>query len=71
MARLLLPESAAVDIVSREVGFGVQTLERCLAYALAATAGGQAGAPGQCWTAVARLEAVITPAAVEEATRNT
>lgn len=36
VARLLPPESAAPDIVSREVGVGVQTLERWRTDALAA-----------------------------------
>ena len=70
MARLLPPESAAPDIVSREVGVGVQTLERWRTDALAAAAGGQSAAAGQRWTAAARLEAVITTAAMDEATRS-
>ena len=69
VARLLPPESAAPDTISREVGVGVQTLERWRADALAA-AGGQSGATGQRWTAAARLEAVITTAAMDEATRS-
>src|SRR3954447_26306376 len=57
VARLLPPESAAIDVVSREVGVSVGTLERWRAQALAA--------PGeltssQRWTPAARLEAVIT-----------
>ena len=39
VARLLPPESAAVDVVSREVGVSVTTLERWRAEALAAPAG--------------------------------
>ena len=35
MARLLPPESSAVDVVSREVGVSVATLERWRADALA------------------------------------
>ena len=34
MARLLPPESSAIDLVSREVGIGVATLERWRADAL-------------------------------------
>ena len=70
VARLLPPESAAPDTLSREVGVGVQTLDRWRADALAAAAGGQSGATGQRWTAAARLEAVITTAAMDEATRS-
>ena len=36
VARLLPPESAAIDVVSREVGVSVGTLERWRAQALAA-----------------------------------
>ncbi len=70
MARLLPPESAAPDIVSREVGVGMQTLERWRTEALAAAAGGQSGSGSQRWTAAARLEAVIATAAMDEATRS-
>ena len=67
VARLLPPESAAIDVVSREVGVSVGTLERWRAQALAA--------PGeltnnQRWTPAARLEAVITTAAMDEAARS-
>ncbi len=70
MARLLPPESSAPDVVSREVGVGVQTLERWRAEALAAAAGGQPGAGNQRWTAAARLEAVIATAAMDEMARS-
>ena len=65
VARLLPPESAAIDVVSREVGVSIGTLERWRAQALAA--------PGeltssQRWTPAARLEAGITTAARGEAT---
>ena len=66
MARLLPPESAAVEQVSREVGVNVATLERWRADALANGSG--AGSPR--WTAVARLQAVIITAAMDEATRS-
>ena len=67
VARLLPPESATIDVVSREVGVSVGTLERWRAQALAA--------PGeltssQRWTLAARLEAVITTAAMDEAARS-
>ena len=61
MARLLAPESAAPEVVSREMGIGVGTLERWLEDAQSRPARGRA------WTAVARLEAVITTAAMSEA----
>jgi len=61
VARLLAPESAAPEVVSREMGIGVGTLERWLEDAQSRPARGRA------WTAVARLEAVITTAAMSEA----
>ena len=64
MARLLPPESAAVDVVAREVGVGVDTLERWRADALSRPARERA------WTAAARLEAVIATAAMDEAARS-
>jgi transposase-like protein len=66
VARLLPPESAAIDLVSREVGISVATLERWRANALA----NGAVAGGQRWTAAARLEAVIVTAAMDEAARS-
>lgn len=68
MARLLPPESSAVDVVSREVGVSVTTLERWRAEALAHGAGDRRGG-SQRWTAAARLEAVIATAAMDEAAR--
>ena len=65
VARLLPPESSAIDLVSRDVGISVATLERWRADALA---GGSAANPR--WTAVARLQAVIITAAMDEATRS-
>ena len=61
VARLLPPESAAVDLVAREVGIGVGTLARWREDAQSRPARGRA------WTAGARLEAVITTAALDEA----
>src|SRR3712207_7082757 len=60
VARLLPPESAAIEVVSREVGVSVGTLERWRAQALAAP--GEL-ASSQRWTPAARLEAVITTGA--------
>jgi transposase len=61
VARLLPPESAPVETVSREIGVSVATLERWRAEALG---GGRAS---RTWTAMARLEAVIATAALDEA----
>ena len=68
VARLLPPESAAIEVVSREVGISIATLERWRAEALANGSGGDAGS--QRWTAAARLQAVIATAAMDEATRS-
>src|SRR5215212_7411771 len=67
VARLLPPESAAIDLVSREAGVSVGTLERWRAQTLAAPGG---LASSQRWTPAARLEAVITTAAMDEAARS-
>jgi transposase len=67
VARLLPPESAAVDVVSREVGVSTGTLDRWRAAALAAPGGMTSN---QRWTPAARLEAVITTAAMDEAARS-
>ena len=66
VARLLPPESAAIDVVSRDVGVSVGTLERWRARALA-----EPGtlASSQRWPPAARLEAVITTAGMDEAAR--
>ena len=60
MARLLPPESAPLEVVSREMGVGVGALERWRDKAQSMPARGRA------WTARARLEAVITTAAMDE-----
>jgi transposase len=69
VARLLPPESTSVTQVSREVGISVATLERWRADALADGSGDRAGTGSQRWTAVARLQAVIVTAAMDEVTR--
>lgn len=61
VARLLPPESAALEVVAREVGIGAGTLERWRDDAQSRPARGRA------WTAAARLEAVITTAAMNGA----
>jgi hypothetical protein len=53
-----------VDVVSREVGVSMGTLERWRVEALANGPGGGS----QRWTAAARLQAVIATAAMDEAT---
>ena len=70
VARLLPPESSSVEHVSREVGVSAATLERWRADALANGSGDRTGIGSQRWTAVARLHAVITTAAMDEATRS-
>ena len=61
MARLLPPESAAIDVVAREVGIGTDTLERWRDDAQSKPA------RGRPWTAAARLEAVVSTAPMDEA----
>ena len=61
VARLLPPEGAAVELVASEVGIGAGTLQRWREDAQSRPARGRA------WTAAARLEAVITTAAMAEA----
>ena len=61
MARLLPPESAAAAVVAREIGVGVDTLQRWR------EDGQSRPARGRAWTAGARLEAVIATAALDEA----
>lgn len=64
VARLLPPESASIQQVSQELGVSVATLERWRADALAAPS------RERVWTAAARLQAVITTAAMDEAQRS-
>ncbi len=61
---MLPPESASPEVVSREIGVGVSTLEKWRSQSL--------GKPAQAkvWTAAARLQAVIVTAAMDEVTRN-
>ncbi len=60
---MLPPESAPPEVVSREIGIGVDTLERWRSESLSKPL------QKREWTAAARLEAVITTAAMDEATR--
>jgi transposase-like protein len=64
VARLLPPESAAVEVVAREIGVSTSTLERWRADALSMPARERA------WTAPARFEAVLTTAALDAGSRN-
>jgi transposase len=64
VARLLPPESAALEVVARELGVSEGTLERWQTQALSKPARGRA------WTAAARLEAVITTASMSEADKS-
>jgi len=64
VARLLPPESADVDTVAREAGVLVKTLERWREEVQSRPARGRA------WTAGARLDAVITTAALDEVGKN-
>lgn len=64
MARLLPPESAPLEVVSREMGVSIDTLQRWRADALSRPARERG------WTAAARLEAVIATAAMDEAAKN-
>jgi transposase-like protein len=68
VARLLPPQSCPVETLSARIGISVGTLERWRAEALA-NASGNGGGGANRWTAVARLEAVIATAAMDEATR--
>ena len=64
VARLLPPTSAAVDVVAKEIGVSMQTLERWRENVQSRPARGRA------WTAGDRLEAVIAAAAMNEADKN-
>ncbi len=63
VARLLPPNSAALDVVARDVGVSTHTLQRWRAEALARPVA------ERVWTAAARLEAVIATAALDETAR--
>jgi transposase-like protein len=64
VARLLPPESAVVEDVAREVGIGVDTLERWHSDALSRPA------RERVWTAAARFDAVLTTATMDEASKS-
>src|ERR1700712_188473 len=64
VARMLPPESASAEDVGREIGIGADTLMRWCSEALAKPARARA------WTAVARFDAVLTTAAMDEAAKS-
>ena len=64
VARLLPPESATLELVSKEVGITLDTLERWRESLQSMHAQGRA------WTASAKLQAVITTAALSEVDKN-
>ena len=64
VARRLLPESAAVELVALQVGVGAATLERWQADLLSGPTRGRAQ------TAAAKLDAVITTASTNETAKN-
>lgn len=64
VARLLPPESAALKDVANELGVGLATLERWRSDALAQPS------RERVWTAAARFNAVLTTAAMDEASKS-
>ena len=64
MARLLPPESAALEDVSREVGIGVDTLARWRSDTMSKPA------RDRVWTGAARFDAVLTTAPMDEAAKS-
>ena len=64
VARLLPPESGALEVVAYEVGIGAGTLARWQDEIQAKVT------PTRGWTADARLDAVITTAAMDEVGKN-
>ena len=62
VAKLLPPNTASIEELSREVGVSVDTLERWRAQALTTPARERA------WSAAARFDAVLTTASMDEST---
>jgi transposase len=69
VARLLPPQSCPVETLSARIGISVGTLERWRAESLTNASGNSGGGGSSRWTPVARLEAIITTAAMDAATR--
>ena len=63
VARLLPPSSTSLEVVARQVGVGAGTLQRWRDDAQSMPARGRA------WTATARLDAVITTAAMDQSAK--
>ena len=61
---MLPPESASAEDVGREIGIGADTLKRWFSEALAKPA------RERVWTAVARFDAVLTTAMMDEAAKS-
>ena len=61
---MLPPESASAEDVGGEIGIGADTLKRWFSEALAKPA------RERVWTAVARFDAVLTTAAMDEAAKS-
>lgn len=61
---MLPPDSASPEAVSREIGVGVDTLERWRSESLSKAV------KERVWTAAARFEAVLATAAMDEASRS-
>ena len=64
---MLPPESAAAEDVAGEIGIGADTLKRWFSEAVAKPARERASG---AWTAVARFDAVLTTAAMDEAAKS-
>ena len=67
VTRLLPPENAELELVARDAGVGVRTIERWQTQALSGLPIKQAG---QASTAAGRLDAVITTAAMNETAKS-
>lgn len=64
VARILPPESAAVEDVAREIGVGADTLERWRSEALSLPE------RERTWTAAARFDALVATASMDEAAKS-
>jgi hypothetical protein len=62
--RVLPPQSETLEDVAREIGIGAATLERWRSASLLLAAGEQS------WTAAARFDAVLSTAALDEASKS-
>ena len=69
VARLLPPKSEALEVVAREIGIGAGTLERWRDEMLALPAGERGGSASTS-SAATRLDAVLTTATMDEASKS-